>query len=669
MAPEAPAAVTVACITDMPENTSLTAIDNCSGEITAQGVDTTTQGECTNSFTVVRTWTFTDVCGNSSSVSQTINVIDDVAPVAPEAPAAVTVACADDIPENTTLTALDYCAGEITAQGVDTTTPGECANSFTVTRTWTFTDNCGNSSSVSQTINVIDNTAPVAPEAPANITLTCSGDVPAMISLTATDNCNGTITVEGVDATTPGNCPNTFTTIRTWTFTDACGNSSSVSQTIIVNDNVAPVAPSAPVNVTVTCAGDVPATISLTAVDNCSGAITAQGVDTVNPGTCANRFTITRTWTFTDACNNTSSVSQTITVNDNVAPTFVEIPPANTTASCDNIPAPAVLTAIDNCGSANVTLNETIIQGNCPSNYQIVRTWTATDVCGNNTSAVQTITVSDTVGPVLVTPLDPKLDATCDQIPPIPVLVFTDNCSGTVTTPEPTITTSSVVDGSYTITRTWVATDACGNLSQTYTQFVFVDEITEVITLPTVSVSNFIVGEIVFLNSLLPDGVTGGTWSNVSNVGGFDSANSTFSPFEIEEGDYLFSYIISDGACPIRYDVLIQVGGVGPCFAIEIHNAFTPNGDSLNEYFSIEHIEDTDCYPTNNVQIYNRWGVLVYETKNYNNGTRRFEGISEGRATVSKNEELPTGTYFYIIEYTTSEGNRVTKDGYLYLTR
>jgi hypothetical protein len=61
--------------------------------------------------------------------------------------------------------------------------------------------------------------------------------------------------------------------------------------------------------------------------------------------------------------------------------------------------------------------------------------------------------------------------------------------------------------------------------------------------------------------------------------------------------------------------------------------------------------------------------VLVYETKQYDNNSRKFIGISEGRATVSKSEELPTGTYFYIIQWTTSDGETVNKDGYLYLTR
>jgi gliding motility-associated-like protein len=58
-----------------------------------------------------------------------------------------------------------------------------------------------------------------------------------------------------------------------------------------------------------------------------------------------------------------------------------------------------------------------------------------------------------------------------------------------------------------------------------------------------------------------------------------------------------------------------------------VHNAFSPNGDGINEKFVIDNIDDTVCYPDNTVEIYNRWGVLVYETKGYNNSTNAFEGF------------------------------------------
>jgi len=112
--------------------------------------DTRTDGDCPNSFTITRTWTFTDECGNTSSVSQTINVDDTTAPEAPQAPADVTVECADDIPAAATLTAADNCSGVVSGVSSDTRTDGDCPNSFTITRTWTFTDECGNTSNVSQ---------------------------------------------------------------------------------------------------------------------------------------------------------------------------------------------------------------------------------------------------------------------------------------------------------------------------------------------------------------------------------------------------------------------------------------------------------------------------------------------------------------------------------------
>ena len=146
-----------------------------------------------------------------------------------------------------------------------------------------------------------------------------------MISLTANDNCSGAITVQGVDVTTPGNCPNSYTIVRTWIFTDACGNTSSVSQNINVNDNIPPVAPAAPADITLACGGDVPAMISLTANDNCSGEITVQGVDVTTQGNCPNSYIITRTWTFTDACGNTSNSIQIITVSDDIAPSLLSL--------------------------------------------------------------------------------------------------------------------------------------------------------------------------------------------------------------------------------------------------------------------------------------------------------------------------------------------------------
>jgi gliding motility-associated-like protein len=100
--------------------------------------------------------------------------------------------------------------------------------------------------------------------------------------------------------------------------------------------------------------------------------------------------------------------------------------------------------------------------------------------------------------------------------------------------------------------------------------------------------------------------------------------------------------------------------------AIEIHNAVSLNGDQKNERFYIRGIE---CYPENTVQIYNRWGVLVFERDHYNNNDVVFKGFSEGRTTVKESDGLPEGTYYYIVRYQDNQSKPQEEAGYLYLTR
>ena len=139
-------------------------------------------------------------------------------------------------------------------------------------------------------------------------------------------------------------------------------------------------------------------------------------------------------------------------------------------------------------------------------------------------------------------------------------------------------------------------------------------------------------------------------------------------------GTYTIVYQICESVNQNNCDeaiVTIDVAVVLACRNLLVHNAFSPNGDGTNELFNIENITD-ECYINNTVEIYNRWGVLVFETKNYNNETNAFDGTSSGRTTVKQSEGLPTGTYFYILNYTesTSSGTQTfTKNGYLYLTR
>eukprot|EP00903_Cladosiphon_okamuranus_P000116 g116.t1 len=72
-------------------------------------------------------------------------------------------------------------------------------------------------------------------------------------------------------------------------------------------------------------------------------------------GSCANEYTLTRTWTATDNCGNTASHTQTLMVEDTTPPEFVEDLPMDLVLECDEtVPAPAVLTAVDNCDFSGI---------------------------------------------------------------------------------------------------------------------------------------------------------------------------------------------------------------------------------------------------------------------------------------------------------------------------
>ncbi len=103
---------------------------------------------------------------------------------------------------------------------------------------------------------------------------------------------------------------------------------------------------------------------------------------------------------------------------------------------------------------------------------------------------------------------------------------------------------------------------------------------------------------------------------------------------------------------------------VAPADELIIYNGITPDGDGQNDYFFIENITQ---HPGNTVHIFNRWGVKVFETAEYDTAGNVFRGFSSGRVTVTQNDKLPAGTYFYVIEYPV-QGTMVKKSGYLYIS-
>ncbi|TPN85452.1 DUF7507 domain-containing protein, partial [Aquimarina algicola] len=100
---------------------------------------------------------------------------------------------------------------------------------------------------------------------------------------------------------------------------------------------------------------------------------------------------------------------------------------------------------------------------------------------------------------------------------------------------------------------------------------------------------------------------------------------------------------------------------------IIIYTGLTPNGDGINDQFRIVGLNN---FPNNTLEIFNRWGVKVFEEDGYEqSGSRYFEGRSNGRATINEKNELPVGTYYYILKYENANGISKSKAGYLYINR
>ncbi|WP_272490625.1 PKD domain-containing protein, partial [Mangrovimonas futianensis] len=538
VAPTAPSDVTYECISDVPAAGDLTAVDACDGNITVTGSDSTDSSNPCD-VVITRTWTFTDNCNNTSSVTQTIHVIDTLAPVAPAAPSNESYQCLADVPAPGNLTATDNCVGDIISLGVDSIDNSDPCN-VVITRTWTFTDNCNNSSSVSQTINVQDTTAPVAPAAPADTSYQCLTDLPAAGDLTAVDNCEGDITVTGTDSLNNSD-PCNIEITRTWTFTDSCSNSSSVSQTITISDTTAPVAPVAPANETYQCLADVPAAGNLSATDNCLGTISVTGTDSVdNTDPC--NIVITRTWEFEDDCNNTSSISQTITVSDTLAP-VAPAAPADMSYQClADVPAPGDLSATDNCsGTITVTGVDSVNDAD-PCNITVTRTWTFTDDCNNSSSVTQTISVSDTTAPTFTT-VAADQTVLCDGsgntneyqawLNTHAGTVATDNCSD-VTWSYNVLNVIDQCGSTSTTLVQFTATDDCNNSSSSTALFTIIDLVPPTMTTPasdlvlecgpdnTTDINNWINAN---GNAQADDACSTVTWSNDFNIDDLEACN------------------------------------------------------------------------------------------------------------------------------------------------
>ncbi len=484
-----PIDITVSCtsLVPAPNAGSVTSSDDCGGIATVTfGGDVISAQTCANRFTVTRTYIATDATGNATVCTQTITVIDNTAP-AITCPVNITVQCLSlvPVPDPSTLVSLDNCGGLSTVVFVNDVISGQtCANRFNINRSYLAVDDCGNTTLCTQVITVFDDTPPSI-TCPGNVTVLCANQVPVAdaAGIVTADNCGGaaTVTFTG-DVISNFVCTNQFVVNRTYQAVDDCGNTAVCTQQIIVFDNSA-LSILCPGNVTVSCASEVPPVdLNLGVIANgCGGTSTVSLQSAViSNQTCANRFTLTRTYLATDVCAQSASCVQTITVLDNTPPVIILPNGLANGSTLDvqcygqdpnwDLPVYGVsdVTTTDNCiGAVTVTFAQVIEnQGTCATDGYIDLfrlSWTATDACGNSSTAFLFMALIDTIPPV-IHGIPADITVNCDAIPLPPTIVFaTDEClCACVLFVSETQPVAGCADGQV-ILRTWTAKDRCGN--------------------------------------------------------------------------------------------------------------------------------------------------------------------------------------------------------------
>ncbi|MEP6260621.1 MAG: HYR domain-containing protein, partial [Gillisia sp.] len=648
-----------------------TASDNCVGtEVTL------TEGLASGSEfpvgTTTVTYTATDAAGNTVSVSFTVTVIDNEAPV---------IACIDNISQATDTGAAtavvtfeapvgtDNC-GATTEQTAGLPSGSEFPIG-TTTNTYVVTDAAGNTATCSFTVTVTDEEDPTI-TCPANINMNVdAGICGAVVEFempVANDN-SGNVTVTQTAGPASGEVFPVGTTTVSFTATDESGNTATCSFTVTVNDNEAPVFNSVS-DITVNVdAGICGATLNFevpTATDNCAGTVVTL-TGGLAPGSEFPVGTTTVTYTATDAAGNTTTISFTVTVVDNIAPVIscnenisvdVEF---GVTSAVVTYNAP---TATDNCPGTTIAQREGLSSGSEFPVGTTTNTFIVTDAAGNTATCSFTVTVVELPEPTPATPVIVEVVQPTCEVPTGTIEVETEEgltYSINGTDYQESGFFSDLEPGTYSIT----ARNSSGVVSEPVQ--VTLAEPSATLNITTfVELCNDLTEDVFDLFDLIAEGSDQtGTWMDTSQTGELNG--SIIDPKNFAAGRYTFTYVVA-GGCPSSTEVTVEIDR---CFTlpcnpddIKISKAVTPNSDGFNDFFMIDDApSDPTCF-TYNVKIFNRWGAEIFSAVNYNNN---WDGQSN--RSVTSSNQLPSGTYFYIVDVKDrSNGNHIKSiQSYIYL--
>ena len=341
-----PADVSVEC-DNVPAAPVVTADDACDPSVTVVPDEQRVNGACPDSYTIVRTWSATDDCANTTVATQLVTVADTTPPDLFGVPGDVDVECGN-IPMPPSVTATDVCDAAVTPGFSETRINGPCPDTYTLQRVWTATDDCGNTAMATQLVNVSDTTAPGLNGVPADTTAECDA-IPDPPNVTANDNCDATVQPSMTPQVIGGGCPNEFTLLRVWSASDDCGNTVAATQTITVIDTTPPEA-------------NCPSVIELVGDENCQAPLPEVEVSPTDNCSATNDLIVTQDPPPGTVVSGALQVSVTVTVLD----------------QCGNATTCTIPITVD-CSAPAITLEKTVYLGRdgaagCPGDELVVNT-------------------------------------------------------------------------------------------------------------------------------------------------------------------------------------------------------------------------------------------------------------------------------------------------------
>jgi len=281
------------------------------------------------------------------------------------------------------------------------------------TVTFTVTDECGKTSVTSAAITVTDNTAPSIDNAAQDLIVECDGtDTPQEVTTwlnnhgnaTASDAC-GMVAWTHEHTVVGGGCSNTGTSVVMFTVTDECGNTSTTSATLVVEDTSAPVVETGGQDITIECnTADQQVDIQVWIAGH-AGAVANDACGDVTWSNdyaglseeCGAAGSAVVTFTITDECGNSSTTQASLTVEDTRPPTMEKVA-QDISLECDDVDRSNLIqdwldnfagaSAADMCGDITWSNDYSEPGGECTDQATQPVTFTATDACGNSSSTI-----------------------------------------------------------------------------------------------------------------------------------------------------------------------------------------------------------------------------------------------------------------------------------------